>query len=550
MSIDQHVSVTIRVNNAGIARQGFGTIGVLTYKNVFPERSRSFRRLADVIALGFAADSPEAIAVGRILGQSPHPPSVKLLRGDLPPTLAYRIDVIDVEVGKTYALNVEGEGVTETEVSYTPKADITFADGDVSVGDDTIDAPDHGEVTGAGPYRLSNAGGALPTGVGIAVDTNVWLIVDDEDTIRLATSKANALANVDIDITAAAGGGVHTLRRAQNDVIVAQLVQGLNAVVGKNFTAAQVVGAGETDYATVTADEAGGWFAIERLNGTEDNLKLTMTHVDPGVATDLSNILLVDKDWYYLHTLFNSEQYVLAAAEWVEAQSFKAYAVDVVDSDSENLAAGGGDVLQELESLGYKRTLYSFKRDPAQMFSAGLMGRLAPLNVGSWTAAYKTITGCTADSFTSTQIDNLDAKKASYYKEEAGVAFSWEGKVAHPDYLFFDVTVALDFVLDGLQKAIFAVKKALDKVAYTDEDIAKIRGAAEGWIDVCKSDKHKIVALGTPGDPDDPEPSVSWPRVADIDPSARALRELPDGSISFRLQGAVHKTSVDVSVTF
>jgi hypothetical protein len=86
--------------------------------------------------------------------------------------------------------------------------DFTFVDGDVSVGNDTITETAHGFTTGEGPIRLTNSGGALPTG--LATGTDYWVIVDDADTIRLATSRANALAGTDIDITAAAGGGTHT----------------------------------------------------------------------------------------------------------------------------------------------------------------------------------------------------------------------------------------------------------------------------------------------------------------------------------------------------
>lgn len=548
MSIDQHVNVTVRINSAGIPRQGFGTIGILTYATVFPEVSRTYRRLADLIADGFAADSPEAIALGRILGQTPHPQTVKLLRGSTPPTQRYRIDVDAVALGRSYGIQVEGEGVTSTEVKYTTLADFTFVDGDVTVGTDTIAEVGHGMSTGDGPYRVSNAGGALPTG--LAVDTNYWIIAPTADTFKLASSKANALALTPVDITAAAGGGTHTVRRNQNDVIIAQLEQGLNAVPGKNYTAAQQVGAGETDYLLVTATNPADWFSLEVLDGQYDNLNIAQNHADPGIATDLNTIVLTDNDWYYLHTMYNSEDMVKATAEWIEAQTFKFYALDMCDTLAEDGPAAGGDVFDDLEALEYKRTHYAFKRSPAQMYSAGLMGRLASLPVGSWTAAYKTVVGCTPDRFNATQITNLDAKRANYYKEEATLGISWEGRVANSEYLYWDVVTSLDFMVDALQKAGFGVMKALDKVAYTDEDLAILRRAFEGVIAAGKSDKHKIVAPGTPGDPDDPEPSVIMPLVADIDPNARALRELPDVEVNFRIQGAVHTLDVTLTVTF
>jgi hypothetical protein len=84
----------------------------------------------------------------------------------------------------------------------------TFVDGDVTVGADTIDDTGHGFITGEGPVRMTSSG-TLPAG--LAVDTDYWIIRVDDNTYKVATSRANALAGTDVDITAAAGSGTHTL---------------------------------------------------------------------------------------------------------------------------------------------------------------------------------------------------------------------------------------------------------------------------------------------------------------------------------------------------
>ncbi len=63
------------------------------------------------------------------------------------------------------------------------------------------------------------SGGTLPAG--LALVTNYWVIAVDVDTIAFATSRANALADTRVDITAAAGGGTHTLATAGVAVIPA-----------------------------------------------------------------------------------------------------------------------------------------------------------------------------------------------------------------------------------------------------------------------------------------------------------------------------------------
>jgi hypothetical protein len=65
----------------------------------------------------------------------------------------------------------------------------------------------HGKATGFGPVRLvpsNNADDALPAG--LAVNTNYWLIVVDANTIKFATTEANAIAGTAINLTGTGAG--------------------------------------------------------------------------------------------------------------------------------------------------------------------------------------------------------------------------------------------------------------------------------------------------------------------------------------------------------
>lgn len=73
---------------------------------------------------------------------------------------------------------------------------------------DICTAVDHGRVTGDGPHRLTNSGGALPAG--LATGTDYWIIRLDDDTFKLATSFDNAIAGTAVDVTGT-GTGTHTL---------------------------------------------------------------------------------------------------------------------------------------------------------------------------------------------------------------------------------------------------------------------------------------------------------------------------------------------------
>jgi hypothetical protein len=84
-----------------------------------------------------------------------------------------------------------------------------FAAADVTPATNRIALPDHAFVTGDGPVFAASAG-TLPAGL-VAL-TAYWLIVDTANAVRLAASKANALAGTAVDITDA-GAGAHTLAK-------------------------------------------------------------------------------------------------------------------------------------------------------------------------------------------------------------------------------------------------------------------------------------------------------------------------------------------------
>lgn len=97
-------------------------------------------------------------------------------------------------------------------VSNLPSLSFTFVDGDVTVAADTIAEIGHGMAQGQAVILSSTA--TLPAG--LSVETIYYVIRIDANTFQLATSLANAMTSTEVDITAAAGGGTHTLSMAIN----------------------------------------------------------------------------------------------------------------------------------------------------------------------------------------------------------------------------------------------------------------------------------------------------------------------------------------------
>lgn len=93
----------------------------------------------------------------------------------------------------------------------------TFADSDVTTGTENINITSHG-LADLEKVQVSNSGGALPTG--LSASTDYWVIYVDADNFKLASSRANAVADTAVDITAASGGGTHTIEVQKRTVTI------------------------------------------------------------------------------------------------------------------------------------------------------------------------------------------------------------------------------------------------------------------------------------------------------------------------------------------
>jgi hypothetical protein len=110
----------------------------------------------------------------------------------------------DVTPSDELGLVYEGNPTAGSFSSYTK----TFNDAAVNTGTETITIASHGFTTGD-MVTFSNSGGALPTG--LSTNTNYFVIGATTNTFQVSATFGGAAVN----ITAAAGGGTHTVAGAQ-----------------------------------------------------------------------------------------------------------------------------------------------------------------------------------------------------------------------------------------------------------------------------------------------------------------------------------------------
>jgi hypothetical protein len=539
--LSNHVSLSISVDSVGAARAGFGMPMILSHNaSAFGADRIRFYSSAGEVDTDFPDDSPEYLAAAAIFAQPVHPDQIAIGRAALPPTLVYTVSVVAAANSTEYAFNVVGEGVTDTEASYTSDSAATVAEihngmvtalnavvgnnyiaafAPLVISDDTftvdnttdiVTAAAHGLQTGDGPVQLTNSGGALPAG--LSTVTDYWIIRIDANTFYFASSLANALAGTFV-LMSGDGTGTHTLSDTVSTVRPA-------------------------DPFTVTADAAGDWFSLEAVDPALFNV--AMTHADPGVATDLAAIKLVNDTWYCLLTLYNSEAYVKAAAAWVESNN-KIYLADTNESEAILDASDGTQgLLDDLKTLGYARTMGCWHPAPNQFFAAAWAGAVLPIDPGSETWKFKNLTGIATTNLTSTHRTNLVTRRANSVETVAGVKITFEGTVFNTSIGFMDVQRGIDWLQNDMTVGVFEALAGASKIPYTDAGAAVVE--AEVRASLKRAVTRQILS-------DDPAPEVSVPRVADVASADKTARNLPSVRFNGTLAGAIHKGTITGTVT-
>jgi hypothetical protein len=540
-ALSNHVSLTITQDSLGIARAGFGIPMILSHNASFPERVRFYTDLPGVAEDFADSSSPEYRAAQALFSQSPHPETIAIGRAAGAVTQKYEIGVAAVRNSHTYSIEVDGEGFDADTAESTSDSAATqqeIANGLLTAlnavvdknylatfqplaafseeftathGTETITFADpHNLQTGAGPFQLTNSGGALPAGYSTVTD--YYFIRTSATEGRLAASLAAALAGT-AEAISDNGTGTHTMT-SEGDAV--------NPYAG----------------IVVTGAAAGDWFSLE-VNPSD--LTIEQTHADASVDDDLDAILLEDTSWYALITLYDSRSYVLTVAAWCEANR-KLYGPCVNETDAITVAEDetNTDTLQEIKNENYSYTFGSYHPSPAEFFSAAWMGRCLPIEPGAGTWKFRNLTSVTPVNLTATHRLNLTNRRANSYEEVADVAITFEGTVGSSTYLFIDNRRNLDWLEDDMSKEVYGALAGAEKLPFEDEGAAVIENAVRASCE--RAVDRRIFARS-------PAPSVSVPKVASVSTANKAARLLPDVKFSGTLAGAIHKVNVAGTVS-
>lgn len=328
------------------------------------------------------------------------------------------------------------------------------------------------------------------------------------------------------------------------DLIMAGLAAALNALAAPDIGATSVFsGTGAASIVTVTADAPGNYFDIEVLD--LNLLALLDTTVDPGIVADLTAFKAESSAWYGLCLLYKSEAIVLAAAGFVESNT-KLFVMASSDSEVATVADTiATDVLHDLKAASRARTAPAYHPRGYEFFDAAELGRWFPIDPGKDNWRMKPLSGVTPGTglsnfaLTETQRTNIEAKRGNYYVDLGGAtAVFGDGLVSDNEYI--DVIRGIDWWTARLQERIVNLELSVEKIPFTDDGVAMIKNQvrAQNAAGITQGLINPV-----------PAPTVTAPKVADVDQADKVARHLPDVNTAWVLAGAINSVTVNATIT-
>lgn len=259
---------------------------------------------------------------------------------------------------------------------------------------------------------------------------------------------------------------------------------------------------------------------------------------DADVATSLAAIVAENNSWYGLVV----DQAMISKADdiaaWVEANKRLAF----YWTTDENVpdAAKDTDIASVLKGKKYDRAVTIWHPTPtagADYPDAAWMGEGFPYDPGTSTWAYKTLRGITADKVSGTQETALQGKNCNYYSEVGGVNITQEGKVASGEWI--DIIIGTDWIEARLREAVYGALVNNRKIPYDDSGITIIEGLV----------KSVLSQAASAGILQADSIEVTVPKYKNISQADKLARKLPEVKFTALYQGAIHRTTINGTIS-
>ena len=282
---------------------------------------------------------------------------------------------------------------------------------------------------------------------------------------------------------------------------------------------------------------AGLTAAVSVPNDQLGQIAIVEDTVDVSMAADLAAINTEDSSWYGLLVPFHSNALTMLAAAFAEANS-KIFVAQTQDSAVITVSSGSDTGSVAYNARAYARTALIYNPRSDAYADGGFMGRCLPLDPGSETWKFKTLSGVPVSVLTSTQKTNALAKNVNTYTTIAGVNITEDGKVLADEYI--DVVRFRDWLEARMAEAVFGALARAKKIPFTDKGISTVEGLVRATL---------AAGVAAGGLASDPAPVVTVPKAVDVSANDKAARHLPDVKFDAVLAGAIHSVAITGTIS-
>lgn len=271
--------------------------------------------------------------------------------------------------------------------------------------------------------------------------------------------------------------------------------------------------------------------SVAFTNGAS-KLYLAAYESESSVTASLTSMLSTN-GWYGLYVVGVDSVGYSNIAMWAEAnKKLFGYTADV------------GSVIGNPVSEDYYYAFGVATKDSTanKHIALAMMAKAFSYQSGSETWAYKTLSGMTADNYTTAEIASLQEERLNYYLECAGKDITLDGKTASGEWI--DVVRFRDYLLNDMQTRIYSLFTKNAKVPYNDAGIALIQNQ---MIAALKNGQSVGGISDTEFDSDGeeiPGYTTSVPLSADVSDGNKATRILSGCSFTARLSNAIHLVEI------
>lgn len=174
--------------------------------------------------------------------------------------------------------------------------------------------------------------------------------------------------------------------------------------------------------------------------------------------------------------------------------------------------------------------------------NVGIASRILSLIPGSYTSAFKNLSGVDVSSYTATEELLLRptgatvAHRINQYSPIGGKAVTWPGIVSDVGAVgYIDTYIGTSYLQARMTEDVFSIIQSVDKIPYSNAGVSMITAIMASRLQQSIREGFLLA---------DPAPAVFAPDVVDITAADRSARILPDVEFTANVAGAVQTVKI------